>query len=116
MTGYDGAKYEGDWKNGRKGSKFEGEWKDGERHGRITVTDPHGETDTIWYCDGREDTARTKEERDAREQRAAAAAGSARQATLKLALPRTTRALGTRRRIARSGSDKRPLAPVCSLA
>jgi len=44
---FDGKKYEGEWKDGKKhgqgtltwanGSKYEGEWKDGKRHGQGTL-------------------------------------------------------------------------------
>ena len=52
MTYSDGAKYEGDWKDGKRhgqgtltwtnGNMYEGEWKDNKKHGKGTTSDEDG--------------------------------------------------------------------------
>ena len=62
MTGYNGSKYVGEWKNGTRngqgtytfenGDKYVGEWKDGWKHGQGTYTSPHvGEYVGEWKDD-----------------------------------------------------------------
>ncbi len=63
LTGDNGVKYIGEWKNSSwhgqgtltspDGSQYSGEWKDGKKHGKGTLTSPDGSQHSGEWKDGK---------------------------------------------------------------